>query len=103
MTKGLLVGCSGIALVLALLALLEVDFGGSERNHVIWQARSPDARYVAELHEVITPMHGGPERVEVTWKSKEAFRAVVYAQTFECGPDDNGYQWQWSSSRTLII
>ena len=80
-----------------------VDFGGSERNPVIQQALSPDECYVAELHKVITPMHGGSDRVEVTWKSKEAFRAVVSAQTFECEPDDNAYQWQWNSSRTLII
>jgi len=67
----LLPGGSGIVLVLALLAFLMVDFSGSERNPVIQQALSPDARYVAELHEVITPMHGGSDRVEVTWKLKD--------------------------------
>lgn len=97
-----------IGLVLILLVggflWLVVDFGGHEKTHLISQSESPDGNFVVEVHEVTTPMHGGPDSVQVTLRSTTAAVGdVVYSQNFECGPDYSAFQVEWQSSKNLIV
>jgi hypothetical protein len=94
------------ALVVILFASLLVDFSGHAKDRVLKKAVSPDGQFVAEVHEVITPMHGGPDRVDVTLqdqRSDQLVQAVVYSRIFECGPDYAGYGLRWQSSQSLTI
>lgn len=97
----LLFGAAGLV-VLAIIVFLVVDFPGQSTDHVVKRAVSPDGRVVAELHEVVTAMHGGPDLIHLTLSSiagKDS--AIVYSSVFECGPDFSGYELRWQSAHSL--
>jgi hypothetical protein len=64
--KWVIVLCgAAVLLVAAIVVFVIVDFPGHEANHLIRRAVSPDGRSVAELREVVTPMHRGPDMLQV--------------------------------------
>ena len=64
--KWVLVTCAvGLCLFLAAFGLLVFDFGGNQEIRLIRQSRSPDGALIAEVREVIEPMHGGSDSVQV--------------------------------------
>jgi hypothetical protein len=90
--------------VLVAFGLLVFDFGGHNRDRLIRESTSPDGRVVAEIREVITPMHGGPDEVQVLLRStRSTFGDIIYSQTFECGPDYDAFHVNWRSSNDLIV
>jgi hypothetical protein len=76
---------------------------GRDKDHLLRQAVSPDGKLKAEIHQNITPMHGGPDTLRVTIAPVDApFGDVVYSRTYEC--DDHGaFQIQWENSSELTI
>ena len=89
-------------IVLAIVAFLVVDFPGHSTDHVVKRAVSPDGRGVAELHEVVTPMHAGPDLIRLKLSSIAGNdSATVYSSVFECGPDFSGYDLRWQSAHSL--
>lgn len=99
----LLFGAASL-IVLATIVFLVVDFPGHSPDHVVKRAVSPDGRVVAELHEVVTPMHGGPDLIRLTLSTIAGSASeVVYSSAFECGPDFSGYGLQWQSAHSLLF
>jgi hypothetical protein len=97
---------SGVFLLVLLAGFLWLvaDFGANDITRSIRQSESADGRFVAEVREVITRMHGGPDSVQVTLRAtKSALGDVVFSQTFECGPDYSAFQVEWKSPQSLVI
>jgi hypothetical protein len=91
-------------LLLAGFSWLVFDFSGHSKSRLIRETTSPDGRFVAEVREVITPMHGGPDSVQVMLRpATHAVGDVVYSQTFECGPDYSAFQIEWQSPANLTV
>ena len=98
----LLFGAAGL-IVLAVIVFLVVDFPGQSTDHVVRRAVSPDGQVVAELHEVVTAMHGGPDLIRLTLSTIAGNdSAIVYSSVFECGPDFSGYDLRWQSAHNLV-
>jgi hypothetical protein len=57
-------------LLAALLVFLVADFPEHAADHLIAQVVSPEGQKIAELHEIITPMHGGPDTLQVMLHAK---------------------------------
>ena len=88
--------------VLGLLAFLLLSWGGS-KDQTRQSALSPDCRFVAELHTVITPMHGGPDTLYVAIRGKnEAFGETVFSRVYECD-DTNGFNIRWTGAEALSV
>jgi hypothetical protein len=103
--KWSLISC-GVVLLLLLVEVswLVMDFGGHNKIRLIRDSESPDGHLVAEVQEVITPMHGGADSVQVILRSTTStIGDVVYAQTFECGPDYSAFQLEWRSPKNLLV
>jgi len=67
---------------------------GKDKDHLLRQAVSPDGKLKAEIHQNITPMHGGPDTLRVTIAPVDApFGDVVYSRTYECA-DHGAFQIQ---------
>jgi hypothetical protein len=103
--KWLLIGFGTILALLGMgFAFLVVDFRGHDQTRLIRESASPDGRLVADVNEVITPMHGGPDTVQVTLRpASRAIGDVIYSQTFECGPDYSAFQVEWQTSQNLTV
>jgi len=79
-------------------------FAGKDKTHLIRESKSPDGKFVAEIREVITPMHGGPDLIQVAIRpAGYSVPDIIYSQTFECGPDDRAFQLAWLSPKTLGV
>ena len=88
--------------VLGLLAFLLVSWGAS-KNKTRQSALSPDGRFVAELHTVITPMHGGPDTLYVAIRGKnDAFGETVFSRVYECD-DTDGFNLRWTDAEELNV
>jgi hypothetical protein len=87
--------------VLVLVGFLVLDSGGS-KDQTIRQAVSPDGKLVAGIHQIMTPMHGGPDTLRVTIGSSERLGEVVYSQTYECS-DYGAFRLQWNTPNKLTI
>lgn len=97
----LLFGAAGL-IILATIVLLVVDFPGHSTDHVVIRAVSPDGQLVAELHEVVTAMHGGPDLIRLKLSTISGNdSAIIYSSVFECGPDFSGYDLRWQSAHSL--
>ena len=76
-------GALGLAFLGVLLFLL-VSFGSS-KDQTRLSAQSPDGKFVAELHTVMTPMHGGPDILYVAIRGEnQAFGDTVFSRVYEC-------------------
>jgi len=87
--------------VLALAGFLVLDSGG-DKDQTIKQAMSPDGKLVVEIHQITTPMHGGPDTLRVTIRLPEDLGDVVYSQTYECS-DYSAFRVQWKNPNELTI
>ena len=95
---------SAVVLVaaLALFVFLVLD-SGSDKDHFLKQSVSPDGKLVVELHQITTPMHGGPDTVYVAIrKSGERSGDKIYSKTFECA-DFSAFGVEWTSGLELTI
>jgi hypothetical protein len=95
---GMIIG----GMLLAVLILFAVILLGWGRNkdQLIKQAISSDGKLVAEIHQIITPMHGGPDILQVTIRSaKYSSGDVVYSQTYEC----DTFRLQWKNPNELTV
>jgi hypothetical protein len=103
--KWSLILCGTVVLLLLLAFLLfAYYFAGQNKTRLIRESASPDGHFVAEVREVITPMHGGPDLVQVVLKSASQSEGdVVYSQVFECGPDYSAFQVAWQSPDSLAV
>ena len=103
--KWILLSFGAIFLLLfAGFMVLVVDFGGHSKSRLLVESTSTDGRLVAEVREVVTPMHGGPDSVQVSLRSvTRAAGDVIYSQVFECGPDYSAFQVKWESPTVLVI
>jgi hypothetical protein len=58
---------------------------------------------VAELHTVITPMHGGSDALYVAIRGKnDAFGETVFSRVNECD-DTNGFNIRWTGAEELNV
>jgi hypothetical protein len=103
--KWSLISCGIIFLCfLAGLMLLVADFGGHTKTRLIRESASPNGQVIASAYEVITPMHGGPDSVQVTLRpSTFALGDIIYSEAFECGPDYSAFQFEWQSPSRLTV
>jgi hypothetical protein len=93
-----------VSLTLIAIVCVVVKFGGDDKTYVIRQSKSNDGNVIAEVISIVTPVHGGPDRVQVTLRPKtEPFGGIVYSQAFECGPDFRAFQVRWLSPSDLLI
>jgi hypothetical protein len=93
-----------LVLLMGGFAFLVFDFRGHDQTRLIRESTSPDGHLVAEIHEVITPMHGGPDMVQVTLRpASRAVGDIIYSQTFECGPDYRAFQVEWQTAQNLTV
>lgn len=71
----------------------------------VTKAASPDGSWLAELIEVVTPMHGGPDTLIVRLRERGDVKGiVVYDRNYECGPADyTAYKLEWRAPRLLSI
>jgi hypothetical protein len=104
-TKWMVISSAGAVLLLLVgFVILVVGFRGQNKSHVIRQSTSPDGNVIAEVRELITPMHGGPDLVQVVLRpTTDAVGDVVYSRVFECGPDYSAFQVEWQSSKSLTV
>jgi hypothetical protein len=94
----------GGVLVAALgcIAFLLVSWGG-DKDQTRQSAPSPDGRFIAELHTVLTPMHGGPDTLYVAIRNKnDAFGETVFSRVYECD-DTSGFNIRWNGAETLEV
>ena len=67
------------------------------------QAISPDGKLVAELHQVITPMHGGPDTFYISMRRNSLPEGEnVYSQTYECN-DFTRFRLTWLNPKELSV
>jgi len=92
------------ALILLVLIALMIDWSKSAKDDVIREKTSPDGKLVAEMHELTTPMHGGPDTVSVTIRQTEYpyENEIIYSRIYECD-DFSGFDLQWKRSNKLTI
>jgi hypothetical protein len=87
---------TGFALIVVILA----SWSG-EKDLVIQMATSPDGKLRAELHQDITAMHGGPDRLRLTvGENGAAFGDTVFSEVWECS-DDSIMHLAWAGSSEL--
>jgi hypothetical protein len=103
---GLTGGIAATAILL-LFGVLMIDWARStssvERDDLVAQARSPDERFVAEIHLFTTAMHGGPDKLYVTLgRAGLSSSDKIYERTYECD-DRSAFRLQWASTHELII
>ena len=100
----------GGACALILLALIALMINWSKsgaqtaKDDVIREKTSPDGKLVAEMHELTTAMHGGPDTVSVTIRQTgyPYENETIYSRVYECD-DFNGFDLQWKQSNELTI
>jgi hypothetical protein len=100
---GIAVGIA-VALVLLLFMVLKSDWGGPS-DALLAEARSPDKRFVAEIHRLATPMHGGPDRLYVSLGevgTRAGFSDKIYERTYECD-DLSAFRLRWATAHELTI
>jgi hypothetical protein len=99
---GLIFGVVLLAVV-ALFVFLVLDSGG-DKDQLVKQAASPDGKLMAELHQITTPMHGGPDTLRVTiGPIKGPSGGVVYSRSYECTSDYSAFRLQWKTPNELIV
>jgi hypothetical protein len=94
------IGTLSLAIV-ALFAFLVLD-SGRDKDHLIMQSASPDGKLIVELHQVITPMHGGPDTLYVAIRTQESYGEKIYSRTYECY-DFSAFRFEWNSLHDLTI
>ena len=100
-------GGASALILLALIALM-IDWSKSgartAKDDVIREKTSPDGKLVAEMHELTTAMHGGPDTVSVTIRQTgyPYENETIYSRVYECD-DFNGFDLQWKQSNELTI
>jgi hypothetical protein len=74
------------------------------KDDVIREKTSPDGKLVAEMHELTTAMHGGPDTVSVTIRQTgyPYENETIYSRVYECD-DFSGFDLQWKRSNELTI
>ena len=100
----------GGAFALILLALIALMINWSKsgaqtaKDDVIREKTSPDGKLVAEMHELTTAMHGGPDTVSVTIRQTgyPYENETIYSRVYECD-DFSGFDLQWKQSNELTI
>jgi hypothetical protein len=98
---GVILGVVLVA-VLVLVGFLVLDSGGS-KDQTIKQAASPNGKLVAEIHQITTPMHGGPDTLTVTIRqAQDPIGQKVYSRTYECD-DFSAFRIQWMAPSELTI
>jgi hypothetical protein len=71
--------------VVAAGALFLVMREGQPQDRMVAKSVSPDGRRTLELHQVIAPVHGGADHLQITIGDAAAsFGDVVFSQKFEC-------------------
>ncbi len=76
---------------------------GHPKDTMILQELSPDGKLVAELHQVITPMHGGPDTFYISMRSNNMTKGEnVYSQTYECN-DFTRFRLTWLNPKELNV
>jgi hypothetical protein len=98
------------AVVAALFSLIVVGLvvflifsGGGDKDHRLRTVISPDGKARAELHEVITPMHGGRDSVYVSLGDLDsAFDGRIFVKYHECN-DLSAFQLSWEDSDNLTV
>ena len=66
---------------LAGFAILVANFSGHSTSRLLVESTSTDGRLVAEVREVVTPVHGGPDSVQVALRPvTRAAGDVIYSQ-----------------------
>jgi hypothetical protein len=90
-----IVGAVGLACV-ALVTLVMVTWGGP-KDRLVAQSLSPDKRTIAEIHEEITGMWGGPDTIYVSLMGQK-----VYVRVYGCD-DSSGYTLHWESPHKLTV
>ena len=95
----------GALILLAFIALM-IDWSrsGAAKDDVIREKTSPDGKLVAEMHELTTPMHGGPDTVSVTIRQTgyPYENEIIYSRIYECD-DFSGFDLQWKRSSEVTI
>jgi hypothetical protein len=96
-------GVGGVLLVVfALVVFVLVSWGG-EKDRLVLRTTSPDGKLIAELHQDITSMHGGPDRLRLTiGRSTVAFGDTVFSEVWECS-DDSAMHLAWNGSDRLTF
>jgi len=100
-------GGASALILLALIALM-IDWSKSgartAKDDVIREKTSPDGKLVAEIRELTTAMHGGPDTVSVmiTQTGYPYENETIYSRVYECD-DFNGFDLQWKQSNELTI
>ena len=85
------------------LSIFVLASWGADKDQMRQSATSPDGRFVAELHTVVTPMHGGPDTLYVAIRGeKDPFGETVFSRVYECG-DTNGFNLQWANPEQLNV
>jgi hypothetical protein len=93
----------GVLLVCALVVFgLLVLNSADDKDETIKREMSPDGKLEAEIHQITTPMHGGPDTLRVTIASSGGTGDVVYSRTYECS-DYSAFRLEWKSSNELTI
>jgi hypothetical protein len=76
---------------------------GVAKDQTKQSAASPDGRFVAELHTVITPMHGGPDTLYVSIRGQnDTFGETVFSRVYECD-DTSGFNIHWTGAEALDV
>jgi len=94
--------CSLVLAALAVIIFVAVTWSGN-RDSTRLSSTSPDRSFVAEIHTVTTPMHGGPDTLYVTIiGNKQAFGETVFSRVYECD-DPRGFDLVWTTSKALRV
>ncbi len=101
------VAMAGLLLLIlfaGLFVFLVNDFGGEDTVQAIGQYKSPDGKVIAEIQEVIAPMHGGSDTIQVTIQHSGLHdKDVVYSRVYGCTLDYSAYHLAWRSSNELVV
>ena len=91
-----------LALVLIAVVFLIVYVPGEDKDLTIHTSTSPNGRIVAEIHNVVTPMWGGPDHIEIRLRHPgETNSQVVYSRMLECNFD--AFQVRWKGPEQLDV
>ena len=95
---------AGACLSVLLVGVIFLIFdSGHPKDTMIQQALSPDGKLVAELHQVITPMHGGPDTLYVSMRPNSVTEGEhIYSQTYECD-DFTQFRLTWLNPKELNV